>query len=235
VKRRGERLKTIDLINHVYFWGSWAMVWSILISRLVYSQLRNQTVIHFLFIKSLGAVFIASLLMFNDFQQTWVPPYFFDWLWTTPFTLLILWALANRQWTYSSPHGRGLRMQLLLATIAMLAFGMIAERVETLSRGVSFLLAALCLVFILVRVWGVLYREAQHQTREQYRLFLWTATFVSVAWLIFPLLWLLGPLAFNWIAETMFVSALATSHLLTKFSFFLLVYFGIRWQERDAS
>jgi bacteriorhodopsin len=222
----------MDIINNVYFWGSWMMVWTIVLSM---SMRRHQTVIRLLLLKSLGAVFIASLLMINHQQVTLFSSYFFDWLWTTPLTLLILWALANRQWKYSSPHRRGMRMQLLFATTCMLAFGLIAEQTEATTRWISFFIAATLLAFIFSRIWGVLNRDAQHQTRTQYRLFVWAATFISVAWLIFPLLWLLGPLGLNWLHETLLAPMIAICHLLTKSIFFLFIYFGVRWQERDLA
>ncbi|MFI6243173.1 bacteriorhodopsin [Micromonospora sp. NPDC050795] len=114
-----------------------------------------------------------------------------DWVITTPLLLVALsltamQALPNKRW--------GLVRALVAADILMITMGFLADVME--NRAARYSLYAVGVVALLVvfgLIWGPLRATAARQPAPMSRTFTQVALLLSVLWVGYPLIWILGP------------------------------------------
>jgi hypothetical protein len=236
---RGEMMDVISSWwTDVYVWFSWISVWLLLI--LLWHFKTYNRLWFLLLTKTLGALFIAELLQ-TRMAEDWLLaklengftllPLYMDWLWTTPMTIVILSCLANAD---AHKIERGTRKQLVTLIsldLLMLSFGMMAERSDGILKALLFSISGCLLASVLYMIWTVLHRQAQHQARVTYRTFVILALFISVGWLYFPLIWLLGPLAVGAISTPATYDLLVFGNAFVKIGLFMIIVSRLVWDE----
>lgn len=114
---------------------------------------------------------------------------YLDWVVTTP---LLHVALAFTAMHYI-PKDKVLIGGLVSADVFMIVKGLIADLSEGATRNFWFGLGCVALVVILYIIWWPLRRKAKDQTSKLYRLYILVAGYLSVLWISYPTVWILGP------------------------------------------
>lgn len=140
-----------------------------------------------------GLAYMASALdqgiLLVDGREVYLTRYL-DWLVTTPLLL------ATLAWTamWSVRKHASLIITVMGADVIMILSGLFADL--TTDEGIKWLwyaIGCVCLAIIFTVAWGPLRRIAASQGDEVGRTYTKVATFLSVLWVGYPLVWALGP------------------------------------------
>ncbi|MEG3635376.1 bacteriorhodopsin [Micromonospora palythoicola] len=137
-----------------------------------------------------------------------------DWVVTTPLLLVALsltamHALPRKRW--------GLVRALVAADIIMITSGFLADLME--SRAGRYGLYAVGVVALLVvfgLIWGPLRATAARQPAPMSRVFTQVALLLSVLWIGYPLIWILGPSGIGQFGETTDTALFVILPILSK-------------------
>ena len=207
------------------------------------SQRPYQTLGLLLLYKTLGALIVIQIFQFSMVNQ-WLAermsssftlfPFYTDWLWTTTFSLIIIWKMADlHQLFLSKTESEWLLTKLVYSNLSMLTLGLFAERAMGSLRLVLFSFAAGLLLYIFRLVWQDLRMIASKQSRTIATTYYVTIAFLSFAWISFPILWMLSPLGFALLSNSQSEFSIAFIHSVTKIGFFFCVWFGWKKMERE--
>ncbi len=213
----------------VYIWCLWISLWVLLY--LHRREVKYERIWHLFLLKTMGTLFIAWLVADIDSHSPLVP-FYADWFWTTPFTLIIMWTLAHADFSKATHQTIKLPLRLIASNVLMLIFGMMAERANGLLSTMMFTAAGIMLGYILYTIWRHLLEQSQKQARPVYRTFVALALLVTVGWLYFPIIWLLGPFATGWLSAPAMVDALALGQVFVKAGLLILAVWQLSGGER---
>ncbi len=123
-----------------------------------------------------------------------------DWVVTTPLLLVALVLTA----THALPRTRwGLMAALVVADVVMVTSGALADLAEDNTWRFSLYgVGWLGLVAVLVLIWGPLRRTAEQQPPAMAKAFREVALLLSLLWVGYPLIWLVGPSGLGLVGET---------------------------------
>ena len=149
---------------------------------------------------------------------------YLDWVVTTP---LLLLALA-----FTAMHYIKKRITLILALVSadvlMIVSGLIADFSEGNVKYSWYLIGCLALLVIFYLVWGPLRKIAKKQSSELYMSFKVLAGYLSVLWLGYPTVWLLGPSGLNQLQQSTDVALFVFLPIFSKVGFSLLDLYLLR-------
>jgi len=115
-------------------------------------------------------------------------PRYIDWVVTTPLLLLSLNLTGKYTINVEGPVTGG----LLGSQVIMIVTGLVAELSEGFARWFWYLSGCVALVVVLALFWGKLYEKARSQGPEIESVYRASAIFLTVQWLLYPLVWALG-------------------------------------------
>jgi bacteriorhodopsin len=137
-----------------------------------------------------------------------------DWVVSTPLLLIALsltamHALPDKRW--------GLVRALVAADIIMITSGFLADLMEspTWRYGLYFL-GVVALVVVFGLIWGPLRATAARQPAPMSRVFTQVALLLSVLWVGYPLIWILGPSGFGLFGDTTDTALFVILPILSK-------------------
>ncbi len=220
----------------LYILISWAMLWFIVWQLFVAREPSHAMIWQWMLIKTLGALTIATYLTKGSSLGVFtLSSLFADWLWTTTITWMIIWRLAYFNVSKVAQPGRTLLVKLLWSNLTMLVLGMMAERASGGLRWLLLTFASLCFFYILSVIWIPLYKQAQYLPRVAYRTYLIASSFVTLSWLLFPIIWLLSPLAVGWLDENQAMTGLSIMQIVTKVGLFQILFFALYQVKREPN
>jgi bacteriorhodopsin len=132
-----------------------------------------------------------------DNQTTYYARYL-DWVVTTP---LLLLALSFTAMHYVKKN-KTLIAGLMGADVVMILSGLIADLSPTPLRYVWYLIGVVAFLVILWLIWNPLRAIADSQGPDLARIFRRVAGLLSVLWVAYPAVWLLGPSGIGLIGQT---------------------------------
>jgi bacteriorhodopsin len=113
---------------------------------------------------------------------------YIDWVVSTPLLLLSLTLTAKYTIKVQGPVTAG----LVGAQVIMILTGLLAELSTDFAKWYWYTAGCIALVIVLLLFWGPLLRKAQSQGREIEEVYRKSAIFLTVQWLAYPTVWLLG-------------------------------------------
>lgn len=124
---------------------------------------------------------------------------YLDWVVTTPLLLLALALTAM----YHIPKDKTLIAALMGADVFMILTGLIADLSPTPVRYVWYGLGVVAFLVILYLIWVPLRAKAESQGPEMAAIFRRVAGLLSVLWVAYPAVWLLGPSGLGLLDQSM--------------------------------
>jgi len=156
---------------------------------------------------------------------------YIDWTVTTPLLLLGLMMVALPSLRGGGEEGRdrnGLIGLLIGADVFMIVTGFVgALTANETDRYVWFGISCLGFLIVLVGVWGPLRKAAAAQSKGVSGLFTRLAGVLTVLWLIYPVLWIIGTEGLGEVSLDTEITLFAIIDLLAKVGFGLLLVTGI--------
>lgn len=156
---------------------------------------------------------------------------YIDWVITTPLLLLSLTLIGLPAKT----KGRGWTlMSLVVADVYMIVTGFLATLAGPDQKWMWYTLSSLALVVIAYFLYGSIMGSAKKAGKEVSKLYYILAMYLSVLWLAYPVLWLLGTTGrgkIDFLTENAIYSILDLS---AKVVFGILVVYGIAKISRSA-
>jgi bacteriorhodopsin len=152
---------------------------------------------------------------------------YIDWTLTTPLLLLgLAWvglggtAIRSRS---------GLVLGLIVADVLMILTGVVAGATTAFVSGLFFILSTVFFLIVLALVWGPLRSAAQQGEPEGgFGLFYTLATMLTVLWIIYPIVWLIGTEGAGLVGAPIEVFLYAVLDILAKIAFGAILLGGIR-------
>lgn len=147
-----------------------------------------------------------------------------DWVITTPLLLLGL------SWVALGGLGRrsGTVLAIVAADVVMIIFGFFAALQSGGFKYLWFIISAIAFIVMLYLIWGPLRSEAgEGQTRDT-NLFFPLAAILTVLWILYPIVWLLGTEGGGAIGSSVEVFFFAVLDILAKVGFGLYLLNGVR-------
>ena len=168
-----------------------------------------------------GLAYMASALdqgiLLVDGREVYLTRYI-DWLVTTPLLL------ATLAWTamFTVKKHTSLIVTIMGADVIMILSGLFADL--TTDDGIKWLwysIGCVCLLVIFYVAWGPLRRIAYSQGDEVGSTYVRVATFLSVLWVGYPVVWALGPSGLGLLDRTTDVALFVILPILSKVGFSL--------------
>ena len=156
-----------------------------------------------------------------------------DWVVTTPLLLLVLGWMAMH---YSEHKRVALLATLVLADVVMITTGLIADlTTDTAATWTFYGIGVAALLLIIYLTWDPLRRIAQASHAELGRRYVQMAAFLTVMWIGYPTVWLLGPSGLGVLGETTDVLLFVVLPIFSKVVFSLLVLAILRGLPGDET
>lgn len=152
---------------------------------------------------------------------------YIDWTLTTPLLLLgLAWIALGG----TSLRERGkLVLGLLAADVLMILAGVVAGATETFVSGLFFVISTIFFLIVLALIWGPLRSAAQEGSPEGgFGLFYTLASMLTILWIIYPIVWLLGTEGSGILGSSFEVFLFAVLDILAKIAFGAILLGGIR-------
>lgn len=130
---------------------------------------------------------------------------YIDWVFTTPLLLLslLLIALPAIKNTNEIKQRATLIATVLVADILMIITGLFAElSVNTTDRSVWYIASCLFFLVVLWKMFGEAKTIATRKNKRYAQVYTVLLSFLSLAWICYPLVWLLGNSGYNFISLT---------------------------------
>lgn len=155
-----------------------------------------------------------------------------DWVVTTPLLLLVL------SWTAMHTIRKDITLiaALMGTDVVMVASGLVADlSTDLVMRWTFYSVGCVALVIILGLIWGPLKRIADTQHPDLARVYRRVAGMLSVLWVGYPTVWLLGPSGLRVIDQTTDTLLFVALPVLSKVGFSIVDLHGLRNLEHVPS
>jgi bacteriorhodopsin len=158
---------------------------------------------------------------------------YIDWVVTTPLLLLALsWTamhhLHKKDWTLSA--------SLMLTQVIVVVCGLVADfSVIPWVRYLWYLNGVVAFLVILGGIWGSLRAKTRSQGPELSEFFDRIATYFTVLWICYPIVWILGPSGFRVFDQTVDTFLFCLIPLFSKVGFSFLDLHGLRNLSSSSS
>lgn len=163
-------------------------------------------------------------------QMTYYARYL-DWIVTTPLLLLALSLTAM----YTTFKDKTLVAGLMGTSILMILAGLIADLSLSPPRFVWYGMGVAALLVLLWGIWWPLRIQAESQGPEQTRIYRRVAGLLSVVWVGYPLVWLLGPSGLGVLTQTWDTIGFLVLALLSTVGWNLFDLYSLRTLEQPAA
>lgn len=152
---------------------------------------------------------------------------YIDWTLTTPLLLLgLAWfALGGT----NLGNRAGTVIALVVADVLMILTGVVAGATQTFVSGLFFVLSCIFFAIVLVLLWGPIRSEAQTGSTEGgFALWNFLAIMLTVLWVIYPIVWLIGTEGAGLVSAPVEVFMYAVLDVLAKIAFGAILLGGLR-------
>ena len=151
----------------------------------------HKYLLHILIVVWSGLAYSAIALdqgyLFSEGQKVTYARYI-DWIVSTP---LLVMSLSFTGMLLVDKVG-WLKGSLLFTQVVMIATGLVAELSPASEQWYWYVMGCVALVIILYLFWVPLYQLAKSQGRELEEVYKKSATFLTIQWILYPLVWLIG-------------------------------------------
>lgn len=152
---------------------------------------------------------------------------YIDWTLTTPLLLLGLAWVALGGTAIRSRSS--LVLGIIVADVLMILTGVVAGATAAFVSGLFFILSTVFFLIVLALVWGPLRSAAQEGEPEGgFGLFYTLATMLTVLWIIYPIVWLIGTEGAGLVTAPIEVFLYAVLDILAKVAFGAILLGGLR-------
>lgn len=157
---------------------------------------------------------------------------YIDWTLTTP---LLLLGLAWVAFGGTSLRSRsGLILGLVVADVLMILTGIVAGGATGFVSGLFFIISTIFFLIVLALIWGPLRSAAQEGEPEGgFGLFYTLASMLTVLWIIYPIVWLIGTEGSGLVSAPVEVFLFAVLDILAKIAFGAILLGGLRRTSGD--
>lgn len=158
---------------------------------------------------------------------------YIDWILTTPLLLLgLAWVALGGT---SLRNRSGLVFGLVIADVLMILTGVVAGGTQAFVSGLFFILSTIFFIIVLALIWGPLRSAAQEGNPEGgFGLFYTLASMLTVLWIIYPIVWLIGTEGAGLVGSSVEVFLFLVLDVLAKIAFGAILLGGIR-EAADSS
>jgi len=152
---------------------------------------------------------------------------YIDWTLTTPLLLLgLAWVALGGT---NVGNRTGLLWGIVIADVVMILTGVVAGATTTFVSGLFFIISTVAFLIVLALIWGPLRSAAQQGNPEGgFGLFYTLATMLTVLWIIYPIVWLIGTEGAGLVSAPIEVFLYAVLDILAKIAFGAILLGGIR-------
>ncbi|WP_435790752.1 bacteriorhodopsin [Clostridium sp.] len=158
-----------------------------------------------------------------DHQITYYARYL-DWVITTPLILLSLCLTGM----YYVPKNKVIIVGIMTADVVMILSGLIGDLSTGMNRYIWFFIGMTAFLIILWLIWGPIRIIASKQRRDLYQLYLFLATYLSILWIGYPTVWIIGPSGLEIVTQRVDSYLFVILPIFSKVGFGLLDLTGIR-------
>lgn len=151
---------------------------------------------------------------------------YIDWTLTTPLLLLgLLWVAGNG----SLSRLRQTAFYIVIADVLMILTGVVAGATGGFISGLFFVISTLFFLLVLYLLWGPVRAEASEgETEGGFGLFYNLAVMLTVLWVLYPVVWLIGTEGAGLATEGTEVFFFAVLDVLAKIAFGAILLGGVR-------
>lgn len=151
---------------------------------------------------------------------------YIDWTLTTPLLLLgLVWLAAGGRLSRVS----GLAMAIVIADVIMILTGVVAGATPGVISGIFFVISAIFFLAVLALLWFPLRSVAdQGETEGGPGLFYTLSTMLTILWILYPVVWLVGTEGAGLVTSSWEVFFFAVLDVLAKIAFGVVLLGGIR-------
>jgi bacteriorhodopsin len=158
---------------------------------------------------------------------------YIDWTLTTPLLLLgLAWVAMGG----SIRRNTGVIAIIVVADVLMILTGLIAGATEGFLQALFFIISCIFFAIVLYFIWvpnNSLAAEARRgQTEGRPGLFFTLATTLTVLWILYPIVFLIGTEGFSVVSSSLEVFFYAVLDILAKIAFGFILLGGIRTAQR---
>ncbi|MGD7007258.1 bacteriorhodopsin [Metabacillus sp. 84] len=150
---------------------------------------------------------------------------YLDWAVTTP---LLLLALALTAMFYEKKADKAIIATLISADVFMILTGLIADFSPEPLNYIWYVLGVAALLIILYNIWYPLRRIAYHGGQKLGRHYSRIALYLTLFWISYPSVWLIGPSGLGLTQEITDVAAFVILPVFSKIGFSILDLAGLR-------
>ena len=157
---------------------------------------------------------------------------YLDWVVTTPLLLLALaWTAMHyisKDWRYNA--------SLMMTQVIVVACGLIAD-LSTVPwvRYFWYINGVVAFLVVLGGIWGPLRAKTRSQGAELSNFYDKLTTYFTVLWVLYPIVWIIGPSGFGWINQTLDTFFFCLIPFFSKVGFSYLDLHGLRRLHSSAS
>ncbi|MCG8542047.1 MAG: bacteriorhodopsin [Clostridia bacterium] len=149
---------------------------------------------------------------------------YLDWVVTTPLLLLSLCLTGM----YYVDKNKIIIIGIIIADVVMILTGLIGDLSTGINRYIWFSIGVVAFLIVLWLIWGPIRIIAQGQHRELYRLYLFLAAYLSILWIGYPTVWIIGPSGLNLVTQRVDTYLFVFLPIFSKVGFGLLDIIGLR-------
>ncbi|MCT2536507.1 bacteriorhodopsin [Aquibacillus koreensis] len=150
---------------------------------------------------------------------------YLDWVVTTP---LLLLALSLTAMFYKKQKDKAIIGSLIGADVFMILTGLIADFSEGAQKYIWYSLGVIALVIILYIIWYPLRQIATTSSEELGKHYTRTALYLTLFWIAYPTVWLLGPSGLGLTQSIVDLLAFIILPIFSKVGFSILDLAGLR-------
>ncbi|WP_456277955.1 bacteriorhodopsin [Bacillus sp. AK128] len=150
---------------------------------------------------------------------------YLDWVVTTP---LLLLALALTAMFYQKDKDKTLIGALIGADVIMILTGLIADFSSGYQKYLWYALGVIALLIILYIIWYPLRKIAHSSGKDLGKHYKRTALYLTLFWIAYPTVWLLGPSGLGFTQNSTDVLAFIVLPIFSKIGFSILDLWGLR-------
>lgn len=155
---------------------------------------------------------------------------YIDWMFTTPLLLLSLLIIALPAIKNANDTKQRVTLvaTVLVADILMIITGLFADlSVSLTDRSVWYVASCLFFLVVLWKMFGEAKVLAQKKNKRSARVYMGLLTFLTIAWVCYPLVWLLGNSGYNVMTLTDETLVYAVLDISSKAVFGLLIVLNV--------
>ena len=152
---------------------------------------------------------------------------YIDWTLTTPLLLLgLAWVALGGT---SLGRRAGVIAGIVVADVLMILTGVVAGGASGFVSGLFFVISTIFFIVVLALLWGPLRAEAMEgETEGRPGLFFTLASMLTVLWILYPIVWLIGTEGSGLVSSGVEVFFFAVLDVLAKIAFGAILLGGIR-------